>query len=214
MTTSSGRPPASSASKAAPAYHHGDLRPTLLAAAEALLTCQGAAALSLREVARAAGVSHGAPYRHFPNREALLAALAAQGFERLSATIAATVAGPCDGDRMRTAGRAYLRFARDNQALYLLMFGPEIRKADHPALMSAAASAMTALRTATSGISATPPNARRARHVAVGAWALVHGLAQLIADGQLNADLIADGGAALSEDVLAAYSLGLRHDPQ
>lgn len=215
--------------RAAP-YHHGDLRRALLDAAEAMLERGGQAALSLREVARAAGVSHNAPYRHFADREALLAALAAGGFARLAGALADAATAAEEGGRLRAAGHAYLRFARVHRALYLLMFGPEIRKPAHPALAEAAGAAMAALRAAGEADRGTdgpgtdgpgtdgpgtdgrggPLDARGARHAAVGAWALVHGLAHLIADGQLSEDLAADGHAALSEDVLATYGAGLR----
>lgn len=205
--------------RAAP-YHHGDLRRALLDAAEAVLDRGGQAVLSLREVARAAGVSHNAPYRHFADREALLAALAAEGFARLAAALSDAAAAAPEGGRLRAAGHAYLRFARAHRALYLLMFGPEIRKPAHPALAEAAGAAMAALRAAGEADRGTDGpgtdgrggagDARGARHAAVGAWALVHGLAHLIADGQLSEDLAADGHAALSEDVLATYGAGLR----
>jgi AcrR family transcriptional regulator len=197
-------------------YHHGDLRRALLQAAEELLERGGGhAALSLREVARAAGVSHAAPYRHFADREALLAALAADGFARLADALTAAAAAAPEGGRTRAAGRAYLRFARAHRALYLLMFGPEIRKSAHPALAEAAGAAMAALRGAGEADRGAADRggsgeAARARHAMVGAWALVHGLAHLIADGQLAEDLAADDYMALSEDVLATYGAGLR----
>lgn len=188
-------------------YHHGDLRRALLRAAEEALERAGPAALSLREVARAAGVSHNAPYRHFPDRDALLAALAAEGFRRLAAALAEAAAPP--GDRLRAAGRAYLAFARAHRALYLLMFGPGLRKGAHPELHAAARSAFEALRSAATA-GGPPPGSSDARHGVVGAWALVHGLAHLLADDQLADDLAADGGAALAETALAAYAAGLR----
>lgn len=183
------------------AYHHGDLRRGLLDAAETLLEREGEpAGLSLREVARAAGVSHNAPYRHFADREAMLAALAADGFSRLADALAAAIEEAAPAARPRAAGRAYLRFARAHRALYLLMFGPGIRKSAHPDLARAAAQAFDALLRAY-GQSSVP--SRRARHETVGAWALVHGLAHLIVDGQLSDDLAEGDYAALIEDVLA-----------
>jgi AcrR family transcriptional regulator len=189
-------------------YHHGDLRRALLRSAEDALERSGPAALSLREIARAAGVSHNAPYRHFPDRDALLSALAAEGFRRLAAALAEAATAAPPADRLRAAGRAYLAFARAHRALYLLMFGPGPRKAAHPELHAAALSAFEALRDAAA--SGPPREPSAARHGAVGAWALVHGLAHLVADGQLAEDLAADGGAALAETVLAAYAAGLR----
>ncbi len=196
-----------SAERAASAYHHGDLRRGLLDAAETLLERDGGpAALSLREVARAAGVSHNAPYRHFADREALLAALAAEGFARLASALnkaATTMPAPA---RALAVGRAYLRFARTHRALYLLMFGPGIRKSAHPALAAAASAAFAALRSAEEG-GRVP--AKRARHEAVGGWALAHGLAHLIVDGQLADDFADDDYRSLIEDVLATYGAGV-----
>jgi AcrR family transcriptional regulator len=209
MPTSCDRDPPPVAPNATAPYHHGDLRRALLDAAERLLVRQGAAALSLREVARAAGVSHNAPYRHFPDREALLAALAAAGFERLRETLVTAIAEAAGPHPMRAAGRAYLHFARENRALYLLMFGSEIRKSAHPDLMRAAASAMAVLQTAMPARDKAPAMSPRTRRLAVGAWALVHGLAHLIADSQVAEDLVADGGDAVAEEALAAYGAAL-----
>ncbi len=200
-------PTSRSAERTASAYHHGDLRRGLLDAAESLLERDGGpAALSLREVARAAGVSHNAPYRHFADREALLAALAAEGFSRLAAALKAAAASS-PPTRALAAGRAYLRFARTHRALYLLMFGPDIRKCAHPALAAAARAAFAAWQ---SGRTGGGESARHVRHEAVGGWALAHGLAHLIVDGQLADDLAEDDYRALIEDVLATYSAGLR----
>ncbi|MBV9653225.1 MAG: WHG domain-containing protein [Acetobacteraceae bacterium] len=204
MTTSAPAPRAPSA------YHHGDLRRGLLDAAESLLERdRGPAALSLREVARAAGVSHNAPYRHFADREALLAALAAEGFVRLTAALHAAARRSHAEARGLALGRAYLRFARTHPSLYLLMFGPDVRKSAYPALAAAAMEAFAALRPA-AGAGRDP--ARRARHHAVGAWALAHGLAHLIVDRQLADDFAADDYRALIEDVLEAYD-GIRSAP-
>lgn len=196
----------------APRYHHGDLRRALLRAAEARLAEDGPAGLSLRDLARMAGVSHNAPYRHFPDREALLAALAAEGFRRLAAALAEAVAAAPPGGRLQAAGRAYLGFAAAHRALYLLMFGPGLAKAAHPELREASLAAMEALRGAAA--EAGPASGPRARHGAIGAWALVHGLAHLIADGQLARDLGAEGHAALIADALETYATGLAAAPR
>jgi len=188
-------------------YHHGDLRRALLCAAEEVLEREGPAALSLRELARVIGVSHNAPYRHFADREALLAAVAADGFRRLATGLAAADAAAPPGERLQATGRAYLDFARTHRALYLLMFGPGLRKSAHAELRDAARAAFDVLRdvVASAGI----PPGPRARHGAIGAWALVHGLAHLTADGQIAEDLGADGHAMLIADVLESYATGL-----
>lgn len=176
-------------------YHHGNLRAALIAAAEALLEKSGLEGVSLREAARVAGVSHNAPYRHFPSREALLAAVAAAGFARLAAAMDAADPGS------RGACRAYLGFAAAHPALYRLMFGPGLSKDAHPELRQAAGAAMRPLR----AISA----AGASREAAVGVWALLHGLAVLLADGQLADDLAARP-EELAEVALATYGAGLR----
>jgi len=111
-----------------PAYHHGDLRNSLLAAAEALLMEKGVAALSLREVAKATGVSHAAPYRHFRDKAALVEALAATGFKRLQhGCEQAALRHANDPARQLTeAGMAYLLFATEKPAIVHLMFGGSI----------------------------------------------------------------------------------------
>jgi AcrR family transcriptional regulator len=112
-------------------YHHGHLRDTLLAEAERTLREQGTDQLSLRDLARQAGVSHAAPRRHFADRQALLGALAAAGFTRLADEVAAAVeaAGPDFRARLRATGAAYVRFATEDTALMELMFAA---KSAHP----------------------------------------------------------------------------------
>lgn len=104
-------------------YHHGDLRAALLAAAERTLRDKGAAALSLRELAREVGVSHAAPGRHFKDKQALLNALALAGYERLAQALSAAEypALPLE-PRLTALARAYLGFAIDNAALLELMY--------------------------------------------------------------------------------------------
>ncbi|MBO4161576.1 TetR/AcrR family transcriptional regulator [Micromonospora sp. MMS20-R2-23] len=123
-----------------PAYHHGNLRSTLLAAAERSLRQHGAGQLSLRELAREVGVSHAAPRRHFADRQALLDALAEAGFARLHAELHAALvaAGDDFAPRLHAVAAAYLRFATEDAALLELMFAAKHREgADH--LVAAAA---------------------------------------------------------------------------
>jgi AcrR family transcriptional regulator len=105
-------------------YHHGNLRAELLAQAEQTLRERGLDGLSLRELARQIGVSHGAPRRHFADRQALLDALAESGFARLGAQLraAAESAGEDYEPRLRATATAYVRFAIDDAALLELMF--------------------------------------------------------------------------------------------
>jgi AcrR family transcriptional regulator len=115
-------------------YHHGRLRSALLAAAERTLREHGADQLSLREMAREVGVSHAAPRRHFPDRQALLDALAVMGFERLHTQLRAALAdaGEDFASCLKATVVAYIRFATDDAALLELMFTSKHRPgADH-----------------------------------------------------------------------------------
>src|SRR5579875_2722959 len=113
-------------------YHHGHLRDTLLAEAERTLREQGVEQLSLRDLARQAGVSHAAPRRHFADRQSLLDALAGAGFTRLASEVAAAIegAGPDFRARLRATGAAYVRFATEDPALMELMFATKNAEAD------------------------------------------------------------------------------------
>lgn len=155
-------------------YHHGDLRAALLQAAGAMLEAEGVETLKLREVARRAGVSHNAPYRHFANRQALLAALAAEGFVELGATLAA--------GRGRDAGVAYVRFALRRPQRFRLMFGGLVPIDAHPDLGREAGQVFDQLQRSF----ADGRSPARATRSAAAAWSLVHGLAQLLLDGHLQ----------------------------
>jgi AcrR family transcriptional regulator len=170
------------------AYHHGDLREALRNAAVAILEKEGLAALSLRAVARKAGVSHAAPYRHFSNHEALLVALAVEGFEELRAAISHAAAAPNDrADRITTIGGAYMRFAAEHPALTLLMFGPQIPNRDKVPELVNAADAIGAEIGASLGDPA----------LGLAVWAAVHGLAMLILDNVVDLGQRRSGMAVL-----------------
>lgn len=164
-------------------YHHGDLRRGLLAAAQDLLRSGGVDAVTLREAARLAGVSHNAPYRHFQSREALLAALAAEGFRTLRRALDEAGDRAEPAGRLTALGRAYLRFAAGDRATFRLMFGGALDTASHPDLAAAAADAFGALRKV---VAEEAPRASGERE-ALRAWALVHGLAHLVAERQIDA---------------------------
>src|SRR5882762_8879130 len=150
-------------------YHHRDLRTALLRAAGKRFEKQGITSLSVREAARRVGVSHNAPYRHFADREALLAALAAQGFEMLGQAMR--------GQTGRGMGEAYVRFALQYPQRFRLMFGGQVALEKYPRLRAAASSAFDQLQAAFSGYAVEP------RVAAAAAWSLVHGLSHLILDG-------------------------------
>lgn len=168
-------------------YHHGDLARALVLAATQLVVQGGPAALTLREAARLAGVSVAAPYRHFADREALLAAVLAEGFDGLAAhTEAARLAAPDALAALRAVGLAYVEFAVLHPSVYRLMFGPECDKASHPALLAAGERARGVLvravvdAQAAGRIAAGPPDT-----VALAGWSICHGLASLHVDGLL-----------------------------
>lgn len=158
-------------------YHHGDLRNALLDAARAILEEQSLSELSLRAVARRAGVSHAAPYRHFPNHEALLVELATEGFAELRGEIvaAARVAGP-ESDRIANIGAAYMRFVARRPALARLMFGPQLPNRENFPELTQAADAI--------GNEIGAGLHDNALGLAV--WAAVHGLAMLILEDVID----------------------------
>lgn len=178
------------ARKPASSYHHGDLRAALLGAARKRLATSGPEALSLRELARDLNVSHNAPYRHFATREALLAALSADGFREMARRTREAFTAAAPADRMVARGIAYVRFALDEPALFRVMFSSVVRGRDYPELMEAAARSFLELREAveSSAAASAPPEAT------VAAWSLVHGLAHLLIDGQLPPQILGAAG--------------------
>lgn len=159
------------------AYHHGDLGAALVRAAGKILEKEGVEALRLREVARRAGVSHGAPYRHFSSRKSLLAALAAEGFATLGRAL--LEAGAAGG--LRARGEAYVRFALQNPQRFRLMFGGELRIAEHPGLREVATRVFDGL----SGAFTAQIAGQAGHDASLAAWSLVHGLALLLLDEKI-----------------------------
>lgn len=160
------------------AYHHGDLRAAILASASQTLEKESLSKLSLREAARRAGVSHNAPYRHFPDRESLLAALAAEGFGMLARAQREAVAA----GGLRGMGEAYVRFALAHPQRFQLMFGGVVPIAKHPELREVATKTFAGLSGA---LAEQTPGARGASDASIAAWALVHGLAHLLMDERI-----------------------------
>lgn len=160
-------------------YHHGDLGATLVRSAGIILEKEGLDALSLRAVARRAGVSHNAPYRHFPDRETLLAALAAEGYAMLGK--AQREAAATSG--LRGMGEAYVRFALEHPQRFRLMFGGSVQIARHPRLRDIATQTYAGLSGA---LAARVPEAQGAGDSSIAAWALVHGLAQLLLEERVS----------------------------
>jgi len=166
-------------------YHHGDLRSALIEAGLELIEQRTADDLSLREVARAVGVSATAVYRHFPDKAALLKALADEGLERLGAVQRAAAQSAGGGKAgFRATGRAYVRFALANPGLFRLTFanaGP-----GEAAPLGAKSDSATRLLRENAALAAGEGG--EAQAIALRSWALVHGLAVLMLDGQVPAD--------------------------
>lgn len=162
-------------------YHHGDLKSVILAQAAVLVAERGADGISLRELARAAGVSHAAPAHHFTDRRGLFTALATEGFTLLAAAL--NDAKP----EFAHAARAYVQFALDRPGYYAVMFDKMLYDATDPALRAAEAEAAAEL---TRGVATlTDPNAQRdPEGAALAAWSLVHGFALLTLNGAVSDD--------------------------
>jgi AcrR family transcriptional regulator len=165
-----------SPSKDARPYHHGDLPRALIDAAVQAIAEVGPAAVSMRDLARRAGVSHAAPAHHFGDKAGLLTAVAADGFRRLAATLRET--HQATGSFLEV-GVAYVRFAVTHRAHFEVMFRPELYRTDDPELVQAR-DAARALLYPPAAEAANSPNGRDdGVRAAVAAWSLVHGLATL-----------------------------------
>lgn len=163
-------------------YHHGDLRAACLRAARELLEESGDSELSLRAVARRAGVSATAPYRHFADRESLVSAVAAEGYRDLASDLAAAQPSPSAPEDLVDIGVAYVRFALEHPALFRVMFAEPCDPTSEERV--AATRAITAYL---HHIVATTLPAADTAAMATTLWALVHGLAFLHLDGKLDA---------------------------
>lgn len=172
-------------------YHHGALEAALLTAAEAVLERDGLQGLTLRAVARQAGVSHAAPTHHFGDLTGLVSELAAIGFRRFNAAMSA--AGATEGspvDKALARAKAYLAYARQRPGMYLLMFRTERLDMTRPALDQAAGAAFAGLAGAVGGVRQGEDD----RHalsleqaaLIARAWSLVHGFTTLLLDGRLE----------------------------
>jgi AcrR family transcriptional regulator len=168
-------------------YHHGNLREALITAALRLIAEKGPAGFTIAEAARAAGVSPGAPYRHFRDRDELLADVAARGFQTFEATLRAAwgEGKPDPRAAFERLGRAYLDFARRETATYAAMFESGLAISNHPALHQASDAAFGVLREACEVLVAILPGPRRppALMVALHIWSVSHGIASLFARG-------------------------------
>ncbi|MNX67335.1 DNA-binding transcriptional repressor FabR [compost metagenome] len=180
-------------------YHHGDLRRGILEAALALLAERGVHALSVREAAQRAGVSPAAPYRHFPTKEALLAAIAAHGFDALAAALV-TADQQHPGslrDKLKAGARAYMGFAKEHPERFHVMYGGFFADAScHPDLLDACHRAEGALlaifRAGHQELAPAEPD-----ELLVATHAFLHGLGNLYLEGHLAHRLPVDEDAWL-----------------
>ncbi|WP_433716187.1 TetR/AcrR family transcriptional regulator [Nocardia sp. CA-084685] len=192
-------------------YHHGALRDTLLAACLRLIETEGLGAVSLRRVAREAGVSTGAPYHHFADRSALLAALSTQGFQRLGSDLAdARAAADSPLQALTALAETYVRFSQENPGYFRLMFRPELSQPDkHPDARAAGDAAFDVLAdTVADTVAEGLLPADKADTLAVMWWSLAHGMASLWLDGQLEKRSIQLGTTAptLVEDIMRTFT--------
>jgi AcrR family transcriptional regulator len=180
-------------------YHHGDLKNALIEAGIDILTKEGVSALSLRKVARKAGVSHAAPYAHFADKQALVAAISTSGHEKIYKRIVGILEQYPD-DPLRQlveTAWAYARFGFEEPDHFRITFSGVVeRERDYPSLVEMAAKNFELVRTLVMRCQeAGILNPGEPDLVVVGAWGLVHGLVSLVQQGQV------------SHSVLARYSL-------
>ena len=199
-------------------YHHGDLRNALIDAGMNALATQDAAELSLRALARELGVSANAAYRHFADKDALLSALAAEGFRRFAAEQADSrcTTGPGPGqtglkggpqDEALSSGLRYVQFAQRHPGLFRLMFGRFLLASQDAELQGAAMAAFMQLLEQSRAPDAPPgPPDEATLMRALARWSLVHGLSHLLLEGQLG--LFGAQPDGLVRAVLEASGLG------
>ncbi|WP_415947373.1 TetR/AcrR family transcriptional regulator [Streptomyces sp. KLOTTS4A1] len=182
------------------AYHHGDLRRAVLTAALDVIAAEGPGALSLRDLARRAGVSHAAPAHHFKDRTGLLTAIAEEGYGLLADALA-------DAADLRERGVRYVRFGIEHPAHFQVMFRPDLLHGDDTALLAARARAGAELRAGVAGVAgvAGMPEAGRgdsARLAGIAAWSLAHGFTTLLLAENLRGPV----GERDPEDVFRALT--------
>ena len=203
--------------KAVSPYHHGSLREALVAAAVDVVAETGAADVSLRAVARRAGVTHAAAYHHFADRDALLAAAAAPGLDELTRAMRRGARREATQPQaFRAMGIAYVTFASKNPALYRLMFGAERGGGDEVRARQLAAehTFRALLEEIETCQRVGVVRSGSSVDLALTAWATVHGLASLVLDGQLAIEGLRGRSArALIDAVLSVYFVGARAAP-
>ncbi len=174
-------------------YHHGDLRRALIMAAERVLERDGPQALSLRAVAREAGVSPAAPYHHFKDKGDLMLAIAGAGFESLSDAMRAAVEADAD-KKLTTIGVAYVKFARDNPALYRVMYDSSRNEDSMPDKAHDADSGFSMVEEAMIRAGIDPTDDLDLKLWCISAWCSAHGVAEMIGFAQFQPMIEALGG--------------------
>ena len=194
-------------------YHHGNLKEVLLEAARKLIEQYGPAGFSLTEAARLAGVSPAAPYRHFRDRDALLAEVARSGFERFAARLdmAWNNGVPTPLSAFENLGHAYLTFARDEPASYTVMFETGILPGTDGQTIPAAERAFDVLQKAAAALCRKLPEAERPpiKLMSLHIWAISHGVASLFAQGNLQARKVPMSPEEILESAMLVYLKGL-----
>jgi AcrR family transcriptional regulator len=190
MTTSNRYAAEVTATGAPRSYHHGNLRAALLEGAERMLAERGSGELSLRELAREVGVSHAAPRRHFPDRQALLDALALQGFERLAAELETAVGDRSQpfAERFAALARTYVGFATAHAALLELMFVGKHRPGAETLREAADRAFATPLAFVAEGIAAGELDGEDPERVGTLTFAAFQGVATLVNGGMLPSE--------------------------
>lgn len=184
-------------------YHHGDLRSALIDAGLTALETAGPDGISLRELARTAGVSPTAVYRHFPDKQALLTALAREALRKLAAAQRAAAQKAGGGSQgFAATGRAYVRFALANPGLFRLAFAHGPSMVDMDTKSDEASRLLLAHATELAGDS---PDA--VRRMTLQAWSLAHGLAMLMLDDRLPAD------DAIIDEVISERTIFAKDSP-
>jgi AcrR family transcriptional regulator len=193
-------------------YHHGNLKEVLLEAARKLIEQYGPAGFSLTEAARLAGVSPAAPYRHFRDRDALLAEVAKSGFERFAARLdmAWNNGIPTPLSAFDNLGRAYLAFARDEPASYTVMFEAGFASAAGESI-PAAERVFDVLQKAAASLCRQLPESKRPpiKLMSLHIWAIAHGVATLFAQGDLQARKVPMSPDEILESAMLVYLKGL-----
>jgi AcrR family transcriptional regulator len=194
-------------------YHHGNLKEALMRAALELIAKKGPGGFTFAEAARWAGVSPAAPYRHFQDRDELLASVALRGFEQFEAALmrAWDEGRPDPFAAFDRLGKAYLAFARSEPAYYSAMFEAGIALNTSPELVRAGEQAFAVLRRATDALVATMPVSQRppVGMMALHVWSLSHGIASLFARGDAGRRTLPMSPEELLEAGVLVYLRGL-----